>query len=332
MNEPDQPAAHPYDALGPDTILDAVESFGLRPDGALLALNSYENRVYQVRLEDRTFVVAKFYRPGRWDDATIGEEHAFALELAEAEVPVVAPLVGPGGQALYEHAGFRFALYPRRGGRWPELEDPQALERIGRFLGRLHAVGAARPFAHRPALTVARLGEEPLAWLLAHDLITPDYRAQYQNLAETVIAAARAAFVGLGDLQTLRLHGDVHGGNILWTDRGAHVVDLDDCCTGPAMQDLWMLLSGDRAAMTIQLCDLLEGYEQFHDFDRRELRLIEPLRGLRLIHYAGWLARRRDDPAFRLAFPWFASARYWEEQVLTLREQVVRLEMPALVV
>lgn len=322
--------AHPYDALTPDTVLDAVEQTGFGPNGSLLALNSYENRVYQVGLEAGDFLVAKFYRPGRWKDAAILEEHAFAAELAGHEIPVVMPLADEAGETLHRHAGFRFALYPRRGGRWPELEDPEVLLRLGRFLGRLHSVGAARPFSHRPALDLASFGTASYDYLLEQEILPADYHGQYRDLAGELLELIAAGFERAGGVARLRLHGDFHPGNILWTERGAHIVDLDDCRSGPAIQDLWMLLSGERKQMTLMLSDLLEGYEEFYDFNRRELHLIEPLRTLRIIHYAAWLAGRRDDPAFAQAFPWFNSPRYWEEHILTLREQRLRLEEPPL--
>jgi len=322
-------AQTPYAGLTPDLLLDAVETSGVRVNGSLLALNSYENRVYQVGIEDAPPLVAKFYRPGRWSDEAIREEHAFTLELAAQEIPVVPPLVRDG-ETLFEHAGFRFALFPRRGGRAPELDDLANLEWLGRFIGRIHAVGAVRPFEYRPSLTVARFGEEPVAFLLEHGFLPPEHRGQYEDLAAATLERVRAGFAETGTGNTLRLHGDCHPGNVLWTDDGPHFVDFDDCLQGPAVQDLWMLLSGDRPQMTLQLDTVLEGYREFADFDLRQLRLVEPLRALRLLHYSGWLARRWNDPAFPLAFPWFNSVRYWEEQILTLREQLNRLDAPPL--
>jgi Ser/Thr protein kinase RdoA (MazF antagonist) len=327
---------HPYSRLTPDTMLDALDSVGLRGDGRLIQLNSYENRVFQVYLEDGSAVVAKFYRPGRWTDAQIQEEHDYALELAAAEIPVVAPLAltePPGHETtLAHHEGFRFAVAPRRGGRSPELEDPLTLEWIGRFLGRIHAVGARRSFAHRPLLDIASLGEEPRDWLLAHEMVPPDVLPAWLSVVEQALAEIRSHFETAGGIRTLRLHGDCHVGNILWTDAGPHFVDLDDARTGPAVQDLWMLLSGDRAAQTRQLSELLAGYEDFMDFDRRELHLVEALRTLRQIHYSAWLARRWDDPAFPAAFPWFGGSAYWSGQVTQLREQVEAMQEPPLIV
>jgi Ser/Thr protein kinase RdoA (MazF antagonist) len=321
---------HPYARLTPDLILDAVESCGLRVDGRLLALNSYENRVYQVGVEDAAPVVAKFYRPARWTDAQIAEEHEFALELAGAEIPVIAPLAS-GATTLHRHAGFRYALYPRRGGRPPELEDPGVLEWIGRFLGRIHATGGAKPFAHRPALDIASFGEEPRDFVLANGFVPPELVEPYRAACSLALEAVRAAVGRAGDLRTIRLHGDCHAGNILYTDDGPHFVDLDDCRTGPAVQDLWMLLSGDRQAMGRQLGHVLEGYERFAEFDDRELHMLEALRTLRIVHYAAWLARRWDDPAFPVAFPWFNTQRYWQDHVLQLREQIGLMSEPPLV-
>ena len=326
------PAPHPYDALTPDLILDALETAGIRGDGRLLALGSYENRVYQVwREDDGPPVVVKFYRPQRWSDAAIAEEHAFALELDEREVPVVAPLV-LDGRTLHQHAGFRFAVYPRRGGRSPELDRPDVLTRIGRFLGRLHVVGGASRFVARPTLDIASFGDEPRAFVLDGGFVPPDIVDAYIAISEQALDAVRRAFDRAGAVASLRLHGDCHAGNVLWTDDGPHFVDLDDARMGPAVQDLWMLLSGDADAQTMQLSRVLEGYEQFRDFDRRELLLIEPLRTLRLIHYSGWIARRFDDPAFPAAFPWFGTQRYWQDRILELREQVALMDEPPLAV
>jgi len=321
--------AAPYAGLTPDLILDALESAGWRGDGRLLALNSYENRVYQVWLEDGGAVVAKFYRPQRWSDAQILEEHAFTRELADSEVPVVAPLERDA-TTLHAHAGFRFAVYPRRGGRAPELDDPATLEWTGRFIGRIHALGAARAFVARPAFDIASMGREPRDWLLAHDVVPADLLPAWRGIVDQALEGVARAFDEAGAVRTLRLHGDCHPGNILWTDDGPHFVDFDDARTGPAIQDLWMLLSGDAASMTRQLRDVLAGYEDFHDFDPRELRLVEPLRTLRLVHYSAWIARRWDDPAFPAAFPWFGTPRYWQDRILELREQVAAMSEPPL--
>jgi Ser/Thr protein kinase RdoA (MazF antagonist) len=329
--ENDDPAV-PYAGLTPDTVLNALENVGLRADGRLLALNSYENRVYQVGMEEGPPVVAKFYRPARWSDAQILEEHAFVLELAERELPVVAPQALAGGVTLHAFAGFRFSVYPRRGGRAPELDDPDTLEWMGRFIGRIHAAGATRAFAHRPALDIATFGDDSRAYLLAHGCVPADLIAAWSTVAAQALDGVRRGFERAGDVRSLRLHGDCHVGNVLWTDDGPHFVDFDDCRTGPAVQDLWMLLSGDRPDMTGQLADVLEGYEDFFDFDPRELHLVEPLRTLRLLHYSAWLARRWDDPAFPAAFPWFNTQRYWQDRILELREQIALMDEPPLAV
>jgi Ser/Thr protein kinase RdoA (MazF antagonist) len=319
---------HPYADLTPDVILAALENAGFVPDGRLLALASYENRVYQIGLEDGPPIVAKFYRPARWSDDAILEEHAFAALLAQHEVPVVAPLA-LGGSTLAEHAGFRFSAYPRRGGRPPELEHKPTLTQLGRFLGRIHAVGVSREFVHRPALSPAAFGHasvdliERLA-LVPHDLV-PAWQAVTQLSLQAVDLAWQAA-----DARQIRLHGDLHAGNVLSTDAGMHIVDLDDARTGPAIQDMWMLLSGDDTERRTHLAALLEGYETFSEFDGRELALIEPLRTLRLIHYAAWLGQRWSDPAFPIAFPWFNTQRYWQDLILQLREQIAAMQEPPL--
>ena len=326
---------HDYSALGPDEVLNAVESCGFETSGRMLALNSYENRVYRVELEDnssgRRFVVAKFYRPQRWSDETILEEHAFTLELAEDEIPVVAPLL-VDGLSLHTHAGYRFALYSLQGGRWPDLETTDDMIWMGRFIARIHNVGGKQPFQHRPEISIQRLGREPAAYLQANGFIPTHIELAYRTLTDDLLLGIEAAFDRAGAYTTLRLHGDCHRGNVLWTDKGPHFVDLDDCCSGPAIQDLWMLLSGERAEMTGQLCDLLEGYNDFAELNLRELNLIEALRTLRIMHYAAWLARRWDDPAFPQAFPWFNTTNYWEGHILELREQMSRLQEPVLVV
>ncbi|MBU1360455.1 MAG: serine/threonine protein kinase [Gammaproteobacteria bacterium] len=322
-------SGHPYEALTPDVVLDALAALGLYGDGRLTALNSYENRVYQVHLEDRSAVVVKFYRPGRWTEAQIDEEHAFSLELTTAEVPAVAPLA-LNGATLHRHAGFEFSVSPYRGGRAPELDDFEVLEWVGRFLARIHAVGATRPFVARPALNLQTFGIDSRDWLLGHEMVPLDVQREWEKACNEAFELIEATALGKSSaghgLKPLRLHGDVHPGNILWTptDRpggGPHFVDLDDARTGFAVQDLWMLLSGDRRERTSQLSGLLDGYEQFKSFDRRELVLIEPLRTLRLIHYSAWLARRWRDPIFPINFPWFGSSDYWKGQIQMLQDQ-----------
>ena len=330
---PDATPLHPFATLTPDVVLDALASVGLYGDGRLMALSSYENRVYQVTLEDGERVVAKFYRPGRWSEAQILEEHAFAAELMAAEVPAVGPLV-LAGRTLHPFGGFQFSVSPWRGGRQPELDDFEVLEWIGRFLARIHTVGAARPFTHRPALDLQGFGAEPRDWLLEHELIPLDVQSAWRDACKTALdliassalqESAGGQFL-LKDATLLRLHGDCHAGNVLWTDAGPHFVDFDDSRMGPGIQDLWMLLSGSRAEMQSQLTDILVGYEDFLDFDARQLHLIEALRTLRLLHYSAWLAQRWDDPAFPAAFPWFNSQRYWQDRILELREQIALMD------
>jgi len=323
-------SAHPYASLTPDVVLDALEGTGLPCDGALLALNSYENRVYQVGLIDEKPVVAKFYRPARWSDAAILEEHAFTQELLEREIPVVAPLAIAGASTLHHAQDFRFAVFPRRGGRAPELDRPEVLQWMGRFLGRIHAVGAVRPFRDRPALDIASFGESSRDYLLEHRFLPDDLRSAWQSVVEQALDGVRRCYDRAGPVASIRLHGDCHAGNVLWTDAGPHFVDFDDCRMGPAVQDLWMLLSGERAEMTRQLGDVLAGYEDFCVLDTRELHLVEALRTLRLLHYSAWLARRWNDPAFPAAFPWFNTQRYWQDRILELREQIALMDEPPL--
>lgn len=332
-----EPAPHAYAELTPERVLDALDGVGLHTDGRLFTLNSYENRVYQVGLDDDTSVVAKFYRPGRWTDAQIREEHAFAAELAAREIPVVAALA-PEGESLHTNGVFRFAVFPKRGGRSPELDDMKVLEWLGRFLGRIHAVGATASYRERPAIDVQSFGFEPRDWLLASGLLPADVRAAWSSIAALALESVERAFAAVR-VTAIRLHGDCHAGNVLWTPEdprtgaagGPHFVDFDDSRSGPAVQDLWMLLSGEREARARQLAALLSGYEDFREFDDRELALIEPLRTLRLLHYSAWIGRRWDDPAFPAAFPWFNTPRYWQDRILELREQVAAMDEPALV-
>ncbi|NIE66669.1 serine/threonine protein kinase [Burkholderia sp. Ax-1719] len=315
----------PYARLTPECVLDAVDGVlmptGRRTDGRMLALNSYENRVYQVGVEDEAPLVAKFYRPGRWSDEAILEEHAFVADLAAREIPAVPALVLEG-RSLHEHEGYRFALFERRGGRAPDLDRSETLEWIGRFIGRIHAVGAAQPYRARPAIDIQSYGYEPRAYLLEHGFVPDNVRDAWQTAVGLALEGVEAAFERAGDVRQLRLHGDCHPSNVLWTDAGPHFVDFDDSRMGPAIQDLWLLLPGDRADASRSLADLLAGYEDFCEFDQRELHLVEALRTLRLIHYSAWLARRWHDPAFPAAFPWFNTQRYWEERILELREQI----------
>ncbi|NDU85107.1 MAG: serine/threonine protein kinase [Ferrovum sp.] len=319
------PVTHDFASLTPVCILDAVESVGFRADGRLLALNSYENRVYQVGMEQGAPLIAKFYRPGRWSDESILEEHTFLQELQEYEIPVVPPLI-LGGDTLHSFGGFRFSLSHKHGGRAPELEDPSILERLGRFLGRIHAIGTLRPFQQRPEINIDTFGVVPSNFLLTQDFIPKDLLPAYGSVVKHALEGVTHCFARAGDVRILRLHGDCHPGNILWTDDGPHFVDFDDSRMGPAIQDLWMFLAGERADRVRQLGDVLAGYEDFHDFDERELHLIEALRTLRLIHYSAWLAQRWDDPAFKQAFPWFNTQHYWQDRILELREQIALME------
>jgi Ser/Thr protein kinase RdoA (MazF antagonist) len=341
--------SHAYESLTPDVVMDALASVGLYGDGRQLALSSYENRVYQLHLEDGPAVVAKFYRPERWSEAQILEEHAFSAELMAAEIPVVGPLT-LRGTTLNHFGGFAFSVSPSRGGRPPELDDPDVLEWIGRFLARIHTVGAAKPFVHRPALDLQTFGIDSREWLLKHEKVPLDVQSAWEkaSLSAIDLIADCACLTGARGkkgseyepIKIIRLHGDCHPGNILWTPLdaaasagpGPHFVDLDDARSGPAVQDLWMLLSGDRQQRQRQLGALVDGYEQFREFDRRELALIEPLRTLRLIHYSAWLARRWEDPAFPINFPWFGSSDYWQGQVQMLEEQMEAMQEDPLVV
>jgi Ser/Thr protein kinase RdoA (MazF antagonist) len=325
----ESPLLHPYERLDPDRVLDALESVGLHGDGRLLALNSYENRVYQIGREEGAPVVVKFYRPGRWSQAQILEEHAFVAELAEREVPVVPARV-LDGKTLHEFDGFLFAVFPSRGGRAPELSDPKALEWLGRFIGRIHSLGGTEAYRERPAIGIETFGRQPRDYLLQHGFIPADLLDAYKSVVEQALAGVARCYERAGDTRLLRLHGDCHSGNVLWTPDGPHFVDFDDSRMGPAVQDLWMLLSGERAEMVSQMADILAGYEDFCDFDPRELYLVEALRTLRLIHYSGWLASRWTDPAFPVAFPWFNTQRYWQDRILELREQVALMDEPPL--
>ncbi|MCA1926702.1 MAG: serine/threonine protein kinase [Thiobacillus sp.] len=319
----------PYAGLMPDLVLDALDSTGLRADGRLLALNSYENRVYLTGVTDAAAVVVKFYRPGRWRDEAILEEHAYTADLAEREIPVVAPLVLKGA-TLHAHAGFRFAVFPKQGGRPPEFDRPGTLERMGRFLARIHAVGMREPFVHRPALDVETFGIQARDFLRAGNWLPADLAPAWTGVVDHALDQVAHCYARAGAVRALRLHGDCHAGNVLWSDAGPHFVDFDDCRSGPAVQDLWMLLSGEREQQQAQLNDILTGYGDFAEFDPRELHLVEALRTLRLIHHAAWLARRWGDPAFPVAFPWFNTQQYWQARILELREQIALMDEPPL--
>jgi Ser/Thr protein kinase RdoA (MazF antagonist) len=326
---------HAYAALTPDVVLDALSDLGLAVDGRLTALSSYENRVYQVMLDDNSAVVTKFYRPERWSDAQILEEHSFAAALMAQEVPLVGPL-SLHGKTLHHAHGFAFSVSPRRGGRMPELDDAEVLEWIGRFIARIHNVGAEQSFASRPTLNVSNFAMASRDWLIENNIIPMDQQTEWLAVCNQAIDIAIQIFAD-HPAHPIRLHGDCHPGNILWTptdlpNGGPHFVDLDDARMGPAIQDLWMLLSGERAQRTQQLSMLLDGYEQMRELNRSELALIEPLRTLRLIHYSAWLAKRKDDPAFVQHFSWFGSSDYWAGQTHMLVEQCEAMQEEPLVV
>ena len=316
---------HPYDRLTPDMIIDAVESAGYLSDARLLALNSYENRVYQVGIEDSTPLIAKFYRPERWSEAQILEEHRFSLELQDAEISVVAPMVNDQGATLHTFEGFQFALFLRRGGYPPELDNLDNMLVLGRTLGRIHAVGRAAQFNVRHSMSVQRMLSDSRA-LLLEKFIPRDLVPAYESLTADLEQQVRSVFSEVQPEDFIRIHGDCHVGNILWRDNTAHFVDFDDCCAAPAMQDLWMFLNGERHDRQLQLSELVEGYSEFCDFDPRQIRWIETLRTLRLIHYAAWLGRRWEDPAFPRSFTWFNTERYWADHILELREQMSALQ------
>jgi len=320
---------HPYQALTPDLVLDAVETSGHLSDMRILALNSYENRVYQVGMDEGPPLIAKFYRPERWSDAQIQEEHDFTRDLLDLEVSVVPPIPDEQGRTLREYQGFRFALYPRQGGHAPNLDDFDQLLTLGRVLGRIHALGEVRPFEHRPTLDVESFAKHSYEFLLEQQFIPESLRESYRTLGADLIERLETIF-SRAEYRPIRLHGDCHPGNILWRGDSPHFVDFDDARNGPAVQDLWMLLSGEREQQTAQLSEVVEGYQEFCDFNFAELTLIEALRSLRIINYSAWLARRWDDPAFPMSFPWFNSERYWGEHILELREQLAALDEPPL--
>ncbi|WP_257284085.1 serine/threonine protein kinase [Endozoicomonas sp. SESOKO1] len=323
------PAQHPYDRLTPDRALDAVESAGFLSDARIMALNSYENRVYQVGIEDSEPLIAKFYRPERWTKDQIQEEHQFTLDLKAMELPVVAPMADEKGNTLHEFAGFLFALFPRKGGHAPELDNLDNLLTLGRTLGRMHKLGSASDFQYRPAISLQRYGIDNVEYLLANDFIPASLLEAYQTLTRDLLHRLEL-MTQQQTWQSIRVHGDCHGGNILWRNEAPHFVDFDDTCMAPAIQDLWMLLSGDRQEQTLQMAEILEGYTEFMDFSPSELNLVEYFRTLRLINYSGWLAKRWDDPAFPMAFTWFNTERYWAEHILELREQLAALDEPPL--
>ena len=315
--------------LQPEDILDVLETLSFRCDGRFLALNSYENRVYQVGVEDQRPVVAKFYRPARWSNEAIIEEHEFTLELADAEIPVVAPLT-IDGTTLHHTGPFRLAIYPCHGGRAPDLDNLALLKQLGRLVARIHLVGETDSFSSRPAVEIDSYGTASCEFLLDNDYIPPELCPAYETIADRVLNEVEACYSRTGNTAEFRIHADFHPGNVLVHGERLHIVDLDDTRRGPAIQDLWMFLSGDKEEQSPQLDALLSGYTEFRNFQTRELSLIEALRSLRIMHYAAWIARRWEDPAFKIAFPWFDSRRYWDEHVLALREQVALMQEPPL--
>ena len=321
---------HPYDRLTPDRVLDAVESRGYVSDARIFALNSYENRVYQVGIEESDPVIVKFYRPERWSREQILEEHRFSIELQQMELPIVAPLVSDG-ESLHEFEGFLFAIFPRQGGHAPELDNLDNLLILGRTLGRMHKLGAAKAFEYRPEISLQRFGIDNINYLLGNDFIPESLKEAYKTLTQDLLHRLETIRAN-NRFNCIRVHGDCHSGNILWRNDAPHFVDFDDTVMAPAIQDLWMLLSGDRQSQTLQMAEVLEGYTEFMDFHPAELNLVEYYRTLRLINYSGWLAKRWDDPAFPMAFTWFNTERYWAEHILELREQLAMLDEPPLAV
>ncbi len=322
---------HPYSTLTPDVVLDAVESCGYQSDARTLTLNSYENRVYQVGIEESVPVIAKFYRPERWSDEQILEEHQFTQSLYDLGVSVVPPMANEIGETLHHYQGFRFSLSPRQGGHAPNLDNFDDLLSLGRALGRIHALGKVAPFKTRPELSIESFAKTSRSFLLENDFIPASLTEAYSSLSEHLIERCEAIFSQVS-YNKIRLHGDCHPGNILWRDDVPHFVDFDDARSGPAIQDLWMLLSGDRVQQTAQISEVIDGYNEFCDFSCAELPLIEALRTLRIMHYSAWLARRWGDPAFPHNFPWFNTERYWAEHILELREQFAALDEPPLVI
>jgi len=320
-----------FQSLEPHQILDAIDAVGWQTDGRVSALNSYENRVYSIGLESGESVVTKFYRPARWTDEAILEEHAFCDALVERDIPVITPLRGADGQSLHHSGPFRFSIYPRAGGRPPELDNPAQLAVIGRTIGRLHLVSDTFPFQHRPTIDAIRFGDDCADFLLDSDILPAEQAAIYESVIDDLLPEVHDCLDDFS-YREISLHGDFHPGNILWgSDETPHLLDFDDAATGPAIQDLWMFISGDRQYAQARLADVLDGYQEFREFDEREIALIEPLRTLRIIHYAAWIAKRWKDPAFVKAFPFFAHARFWDEHIQSLREQRAALDEPWLV-
>jgi len=321
---------HPYEALTPDRVIKAIEQTGLHPDARLYPLNSYENRVYQVGIQDQDPVVVKFYRPARWSDQQILEEHEFSLQLQELEVPVAAPISFANGSTLLQDDKFKFAVFPRLPGRAPDVGDPDNLAILGRYIARVHRIGARTNFSHRASITIVETMKEAAEYLLENDFIPLELQAAYESLTRDLVDKVAGLVSNQQVVSWHRIHGDCHLGNVLWFDSTPSFVDFDDAVNGPAVQDLWMLLSGDRNQRQAQLMELLDGYTEFNEFNAAELPLIEPLRSMRIMHYSAWLARRWEDPTFPRSFPWFNTTRYWSEQILALREQFAALDEPPL--
>ncbi|MDJ0832999.1 MAG: serine/threonine protein kinase [Gammaproteobacteria bacterium] len=320
---------HPFETLTPDFIMDAIESQRFPCDGRILALNSYENRVYQIGIEDQQPIIAKFYRPERWNDVQILEEHNFSDELVAQELPVVAPLKNKQGETLHRYQDFRFSLFERRGGHAPELDYQDNLTILGRLLARMHLIGARDIFAQRPTIDLASYGSDSVGFISKH-FIPQELKTAYDSLARDLLDRLQQVIEQTPAVRYIRVHGDCHAGNMLWRDDKPHFVDFDDARMAPAIQDIWMLLSGSREQQSVQLKKILDGYYDFNDFDLVELSLIEVFRSLRIMHYSAWLARRWQDPAFPHSFPWFNTVRYWEEHILELREQLAALNEPAI--
>ena len=320
---------HPFETLTPSFIMDAVESLGYLCDGRIFGLNSYENRVYQVGIEEQEPLIAKFYRPARWSREQILEEHQFSFELAEHELPVVAPLTNNQGESLFSYGDFMFALFPRKGGHGPELDNLDNLFTLGRLLGRIHLIGASKPFIHRPGIDIETFGHESVQ-LISSEFIPRELKTAYDTLTADLLTRMDHILQQTGQLTQIRVHGDCHGGNMLWRNDAPHFVDFDDARMAPAIQDIWMLLSGERHRQQVQLSEIVDGYNEFYDFQPRELQLAETLRTLRMMNYSAWLARRWEDPAFPHNFPWFNTVRYWSEHILELREQLSALQEPPL--
>ncbi len=322
-------SSHPFETLTPDFIMDAIESQGYYCDGRNLALNSYENRVYQIGIEDDTPIIAKFYRPERWSEKQILEEHAFSYELAEQELPIVTPLKNKSGESLFEYKNFRISLFERKGGHAPELDHKDNLLILGRLLARMHLIGSTKPFQYRPSINIDNYGYES-AKFISENFIPSELKLAYDSLTKDVLNAMEQSISRAGSVQNIRVHGDCHAGNMLWRDDNPNFVDFDDSRMAPAVQDIWMLLSGSREQQGVQLNKILDGYFEFNDFDMTQLHLIEVFRTLRIMHYSAWLARRWSDPAFPHSFPWFNTNRYWEDHILELREQFSALNEPAI--